>query len=93
MAADTPSGTAHLPARQVWLPGFYSARLSDFVTACAAIALALLVRKYCPLLAGEPAARQLEFVKATLIIPMLLCIDRIGVVAAPRSPAADGRVA
>lgn len=78
MAADAAAGTAHLPARQVSLPGFCGARLAGFVTACAAIALALLFRKYWPLLASEPAARQVEFLKATLTVPVLLCIDRIG---------------
>lgn len=79
MAADAPSGTVHLPAGQVPPPGLCGARLSQFVTACAAIALALLFQKYWPLLAGEPAARQVAFLKATLVVPMLLCIDRIGV--------------
>lgn len=78
MAADAPSAPTHLPAGQVSPPGFCGARLSDLVTACAAIALALLFRKYWPLLTGEPAARQLEFLKAMLIVPVLLCIDRIG---------------
>ena len=78
MAAEARSGTAHLPARQVSPHGFCGARLSAFVTACAAIALALLFRKYWPLLTGEPAARQLEFLKAMLIVPVLVCIDRIG---------------
>lgn len=78
MAADAPAGTAHLPARQVRPSGVRGARLSDLVTACAATALALLLRTYWPLLACEPAARQLEFLKAMLIVPALLCIDRIG---------------
>lgn len=78
MAADAASGTAHLPARQVPPPGFRTAWVSDLVTACAAIALALLFRKYWPLLTGEPAARQLEFLKAMLIVPVLVGIERIG---------------
>lgn len=78
MAADAASGTAHLPAGQVSPPGFRPAWVSDLLTACAAIALALLFRKYWPLLAGEPAARQVEFLKAMLIVPVLVCCDRIG---------------
>lgn len=77
MAADARSGTAHRPARQVWPPAFCGVRLSALVTACAAIALALLFRKYWPPLAAESTARQLEFLRATLVVPVLLCLDRI----------------
>jgi hypothetical protein len=79
MAVDAPHRSAAVPIRQVLpLPtGCGWRRAAEIATACAAVALAHVVQRYWPALAGESAGRQLAFVKAMLLIPMLLSIDRI----------------
>jgi hypothetical protein len=79
MAVDATHGPALAPLRPVlplpWRNGWR--RAANIATACAAIALAHVVQRYWPALAGEPAGRQLAFMKAMLVVPMLLSIDRL----------------
>ncbi len=90
MAVDAPHGAAFAPFLPVlplpWRKGWR--RAAEIGTACAAIVLAHVVQRYWPALAGEPAGRQLAFMKAMLVVPMLLSIDCLR---SRRVPPADQR--
>lgn len=76
MAAAAPLRSALLPDRPALPPHAIRRQAMRIATACTVVALAPLFQRYWPGLASEPAARQLALVKALLLLPVLLSIDR-----------------
>ena len=79
MVASAPLGSAPLPSGQLLsLPTRHEwRRAGAMITACLALAVATALQRYWPFLAGEPPARQLALLKAMLVLPVLLSLDRI----------------